>query len=84
MNNTVNYPEEKNPETMIYIFKTSVKTKRQVVRLRPVLDKLLQSVRWSFDLDDCDKVLRVDGSHNISATVIKALNEKGYDCEELE
>lgn len=69
---------------MIYVFKTSVRTKRQVKQLRPHINSILQSQRWNFDLDDCDKVLRVDGEEGIVFRVKRLLNDHRFDCEELE
>lgn len=69
---------------MIYVFKTSVRTKRQVKQLKPHINNILQSQRWNFDLEDCDKVLRVDGEEGIVFRVKRLLNDHRFDCEELE
>lgn len=68
---------------MIYVFKTSVKLKREVRRLSPCLNELLKNDNWNFDLGDCDKILRIDTSTETAATIIRLLQEKGFDCEEL-
>ncbi len=68
---------------MIHVFKTSVKTKKDVLRLKFVLTDLLQSSNWNFDLDDCDKILRVESSIEIGSSIIKLLLECGFECEEL-
>ncbi|WP_421804183.1 hypothetical protein [Flagellimonas sp.] len=45
----------------ILVFKTSVKQKGEVNQLRPWLNKLVNSNGcWNFDLEDCDKILRVE------------------------
>ncbi len=69
---------------MIYVFKTSVRTKKAVQQLKPYLNKLLQQLNWNFDLEDCDKILRLDTSPELSASVIQLLQDKGFDCRELE
>ena len=51
---------------MIYVFKTSVKTKRQVKKLKPPINKILPKEKWNFDLEDCDKILRIDSDENIA------------------
>ena len=38
---------------------------------------------WNFDLEDCDKILRIDSPTEITETIIKLLQEKGFKCEEL-
>lgn len=69
---------------MIYVFKTSVKTKLQAQRLKPHIDKLLPTARWNFDLHDCDRILRVDCDENIIVPVTALLKAHHFDCEELE
>ena len=68
---------------MIYVFKTSVKTKMQVKQLKPHLDKLLPKAKWNFDLQDCDHILRIDSEENIVGQKTNLLNIHSYDCEEL-
>ena len=69
---------------MIFVFKTSVKTKTQIKKLKPHIDKLLPKAKWNFDLKDIDKILRVDSEENIVLTTINLLNIHSYSCEELE
>ncbi len=68
---------------MIYVFKTSVKLKKEVRGLKPHLNELLRQAKWNFDLEDCDKILRIDSETEICKTIIKLLQDKGFDCEEL-
>jgi len=68
---------------MIYVFKTSVKLKKEVRELKPYLNKLLQQAKWNFDLEDCDKILRIDSETEIVEAVINLLQGKSFDCEEL-
>ncbi|RYD70394.1 MAG: hypothetical protein EOP53_25510 [Sphingobacteriales bacterium] len=68
---------------MIYVFKTSVKTLKDIRQLKPVLNHTFKQAAWNFDLEDCDSVLRLDSSTATPETVIKLLQNKGFDCEEL-
>ena len=68
---------------MIYVFKTSVKTKKQVKKIKPHLDKILPKAKWNFDLDDCDKILRIDSEKNIVCKITDLLNIHRFYCEEL-
>lgn len=68
---------------MIYVFKTSVKTKNVVQQLKPYLNDIQPTIKWNFDLEDCDKILRIDSPTEISGTVIQLLQDKDFDCEEL-
>lgn len=69
---------------MIYIFKTSVTTKNQVEKLEPHINRILTSEKWSFDLEDCDKVLRIDCEENIAMEITDLLSTHKFYCEELE
>ena len=69
---------------MIYIFKTSVRTKNQVKKLKPHINKIIPDKKWNFDLEDCDRILRIDNEENIDVTIIDLLNFHKFECEELE
>lgn len=69
---------------MIYVFKTSVKTKKQVARLQPHINNIICNQRWNFDLQDCDKILRIDSEENIVSKITGLLHTHQFHCEELE
>jgi hypothetical protein len=69
---------------VIYVFKTSVKTKKAVQQLKPYLNKFLPAIKWNFDLQDCDNILRLDAPVDITVPVMRLLKDKGFRCEELE
>ena len=69
---------------MIFVFKTSVKTKTQVKKLKPHIDQRLPKAKWNFDLEDIDRVLRIESEENIGLIVIDLLNIHNHSCEELE
>lgn len=68
---------------MISVFKTSVSNTTEVEILKPLLDTHLENTKWNFDLEDCDKILRIDSETEIAQSVIELLQDKGFDCEEL-
>jgi len=69
---------------MIFIFKTSVNTKMQAKRLKPHLNRILSNEKWNFDLEDCDRILRIDSEENIVLKVKGLLSIHQFYCEELE
>lgn len=69
---------------MIFVFKTSVKTKTQIKKLKPHIDNILRKAEWNFDLDDCDKILRIDSEENIVLKITGLLNIHKINCEELQ
>ncbi|MBC7391332.1 MAG: hypothetical protein H7329_19180 [Opitutaceae bacterium] len=67
----------------VLVFKTSV-TFETMPLVKPVLDKLELIEKWNFDLEDCDRILRVE-TVCIQATVImEKMKSLGLFCEELE
>jgi hypothetical protein len=69
---------------MIYVFKTSVKTKNQVKQLEPGINKILPNEKWNFDLQDCDRILRIDSDDDIVLEITSLLNTHQFYCKELE
>lgn len=69
---------------MVYVFKTTVKTKEDILELKPHLDNLFEQTQWNFDLEDCDKIFRVISSTNIVKEIISFFKNTGFNCEELE
>lgn len=69
---------------MIHVFKTSVKNKAQIKKLKAVLDSDFQDIKWNFDLEDCDKILRIESKKNIGKKVVNLLRSYHFDCIELE
>jgi len=53
-------------------------------KLTPHIDKGLPEAKWNFDLEDIDKILRIDSKENIVLIIIDLLNIHNYSCEELE
>lgn len=68
---------------MIYVFKTSVRNKNQVKKLKPDISKILPDEKWNFDLEDCDKILRIDSDENIVVRIVDVLSVHKFYCEEL-
>lgn len=69
---------------MILVFRTSVKTKVQLEKLKPHMDQILPKEKWNFDLEDIDNILRVDSEENISPAIKDLLSTHKFNCEELE
>lgn len=68
---------------MIYVFKTSVKSKKSIKGLTLQLNKIEAVSSWNFDLEDCDNILRIDSQKNIVKNITKILNDFSFECEEL-
>lgn len=68
---------------MIHVFKTSVISEKQVQLVGSFLNILLPFGEWNFDLEDCDKILRIESAAVPPETVITILNSQGFYCREL-
>lgn len=68
---------------MVEVFKTNVSDRDSAMHLQDILAGRFPGCRISFDLDDCDRILRVEGQA-ASEAVILVLRDKGYFCEILE
>lgn len=68
---------------MVYVFKTSVGSKSEILKLKPQLNRMVPEIKWSFDLEDCDNILRIDSQQIKPAEVIDLLKDYQFECEEL-
>jgi len=68
---------------MVLVFKTSIATEAMLDRVSPYIDKLLPLGSWNVDTEDCDHVLRIVHTTDISTTIINALAALGIRCEAL-
>lgn len=70
---------------MIEIFKTNVNSKRQSGRILKMLERIFPDASFVFDLEDCDKILRVDHIERRQITTIRnEIINLGFACEILE
>lgn len=68
---------------MVEVFKTSVQEAGQANVLVQKLLEHFPSSQINFDLEDCDKVLRVEGKNISPEKIINLLNSDCYQCELL-
>ena len=69
---------------MIFVFKTSVKTKTHIQKLKQPINNIVPNATWNFDLEDCDNILRIESEENIVLKIKNLLNSYNFSCEELE
>lgn len=65
----------------VLLFKTSVAHPHQVEQVSDLLNALLQGDRWTFDLYDCDHVLRIVSDRVEHHEVMGILHLHGFSCE---
>lgn len=71
-------------KTMVEVFKTDVAEPEEAQLLANALLARFPNSRPSFDLEDCDRVLRIEGGMLCTNTIINIINQFGYDCHILD
>lgn len=69
---------------MVEVFKTNVDEEHTS---KVLLQKLLEHFpenKMNFDLEDCDKILRVEGESVLPGRIMELLNKAGHQCEMLD
>lgn len=69
---------------MVEVFKTNVPDQETADSILKELLHLLPSATINFDLEDRDKILRIDCCGNFVEIVIPHMNKLGFHCEVLE
>ena len=69
---------------MIEIFKTDVQKVSQAKRIVDLLNDYFPGNRINFDLQDRDKVLRIEGDAFRSTEVIMLVKQSGFTCNILD
>ena len=68
----------------VEIFKTNVNDRKMAKRVMRLLYRKFPDCRINFDLDDCDKVLRIEGEYLRTEIVRDIVTEQGIACEVIE
>ena len=69
---------------MIEVFKTNIDDEQAATSILNQLVSLLPQSFINFDLEDCDKILRIQNCEVQIAAIVKILNQNGFECERLE
>lgn len=68
----------------LLILKTDIQTKKNIRKVKPILNKHPYISTWSIDTEDIDNVLRIEASNNLSENdIINQLKSSGFFCEIL-
>lgn len=68
----------------VEVFKTNVEDSAKAKMLVDALQKLITNSRVNFDLEDCDRILRIEGLDISTQLVIGILEDHGYLCQLIE
>lgn len=67
---------------IVSVYKTNL-SETSINQLPPMLNTMSEIIRWNTDIEDCDKILKIESHTNISMRVEQKLQYVGISCEEL-
>ncbi len=70
-------------EMDLFIFRTNIPNKMEFLRIKHSLSENYPVLGCTIDLEDCDKVLRVECENIPIATIVQEVARQGFLCEEL-
>ena len=65
---------------MVSIFKTSIGSKEDLRSIGPFLNAVALDMHWTVDIDDCDRILRVESGVAETDEIALLLNSHGFLC----
>lgn len=77
-------PAGSRDEEQCLVFSTSLQTEEDVNRISDTLNRLPGILEWSVDLEDWEKVLRVEVSGVDAGTIMSVLRERGVFTREMD
>jgi hypothetical protein len=69
--------------TDLFIFRTNIPNKMEFLRVKHSLSESYPVLGCTIDLEDCDKVLRVECENIPVEAIVKEIARQGFHCEEL-
>ncbi|HEU4471799.1 MAG TPA: hypothetical protein VFR58_11980 [Flavisolibacter sp.] len=69
---------------MVEVFKTNVSSQGDAHLVVAWLKEHFPDTRINFDLQDCDRILRVEGKELSPLQIMMRMQERGYCCTVLE
>ena len=67
----------------ILTFKTNIRFNKDVAKVTACLQQYPGIVRWNVDLEDVDKVLRIETCSATPDEIVAVIRQCGYECDEL-
>ncbi|MEZ0608419.1 heavy-metal-associated domain-containing protein [Fibrella sp. WM1] len=68
----------------VLVFKTNMVCAGCTQTVGRALGTFGNTIRWTADLDDCDRVLRVETATVPAQVIVQAVGQAGFLCEELQ
>ena len=75
----------KDQALKVDVYKTNVNNLQVANYLALILETYSPTSKISFDMEDCDKILRIEGEYLLPAKlVIQLLAQEGFHCQKLD
>ena len=68
----------------VLVFRTGVENLEEVSRVKNLLTAVPAISNWNFDLDDCDRILRIEAEELAPGYIELLLQREGLFCRELD
>lgn len=68
----------------VIVYKTNINHPADIERVKPYFNGQPDILKWNVDIEDEDRVLRVEAESNISGKIEHLIQRAGYHCAELE
>jgi hypothetical protein len=78
------FKELKDTDMVVEIFKTNVQKESDRDYVVTMMQKQFPECKINFDLEDCDKILRIEGFDLQYDSVVSHVAGLGYTCVRLE
>lgn len=67
-------------KSTVEVFKTNIIQEEDASQISQLLNSEYPKHKINFDLEDCDKILRIEGNKIDSTQIIELLLNKGFKC----
>ncbi|WP_239452946.1 hypothetical protein [Flavobacterium tistrianum] len=78
------FKDLKDADMVVEIFKTNVQKESDRDYVMTVMQNQFPDYKINFDLEDCDKILRIEGVDLEYDNVVNHVSSLGYTCIRLE
>lgn len=68
---------------MVEVFKTNIQRKRAAAKIKMELLLRFPDCKINFDLEDCDRILRIESACSVGKKIEEEVIKNGFYCEEL-
>lgn len=68
----------------ILVFRTNIQEKSDIEHVGRYFAENKDIIDWNVDIEDDDKILRIEASSNIVCQIENIVKKAGFSCDELE